>query len=177
MNGAATPELRLYDELAKTAVDLKRRLTRDEWLKITRDFLAREFPAQKGSKAPKKKPVSKMTDEEWLVHLESEPTLKGVDVRRELGKAQFWCNENSRKCSRRFFVNWVNNPRVERTITVDGAGKTSRAQVSADINVEPAGWFAVAVRIYGQFAADQFKAEGWRKVDPYYRKAILKELL
>ncbi len=116
-----------------------------------------------------------MTDEEWLKHLEAEPSLVGVDIRRELGKAQFWCNENSRQCTRKFFTNWLN--KAPRTITVSGAGQTSRRQVSADINVEPAGWFAVAVRLFGQYAADQFKESGWRGIDPHYRKQIVKELL
>jgi len=47
-------------------------------------------------KAKRKPKVSEMTDEDWLISLESEPSLKGINIRQELGKAQFWCKQNKR---------------------------------------------------------------------------------
>jgi hypothetical protein len=46
-------------------------------------------------------------EEEWIQQLEADPVSAGLDVRRELGKAQFWCRENTRVCTRRFFTNWL----------------------------------------------------------------------
>ena len=48
------------------------------------------FAALQPRRAPRKKSTALMTDEEWIAHLEAEPSLAGVDIRREIGKAQFW---------------------------------------------------------------------------------------
>ncbi len=50
----------------------------------------------------------KLTDDEWLDTLASTEVYKGIDVRREFGKASLWCDTNSRQCTRKFFINWLN---------------------------------------------------------------------
>jgi len=48
------------------------------------------------------------TDAEWVAGLKSKPVYAGIAVENELQKAQTWCEANNRKCSRRFFTNWLN---------------------------------------------------------------------
>ncbi len=65
---------------------------------------------------PKKvKRVVKQTDDQWIEALQADPVFAGIDVRRELGKAQFWCRENNRQCTRKFFTNWLN--KADKTVT------------------------------------------------------------
>lgn len=145
----------------------------DAWVKAVDVFVEVERPP---GKPPRKKAVSKMSEEEWIVHLEAEPALRGVDVRRELGRAQFWCKENNRICTRKFFVNWLGKA-AHSAVMTPGAGQSSFRRVDPNTNVEPQGWYAVAVKLYGEFAAEAMKADGWAKTDDYYRKAIVKAML
>lgn len=142
------------------------------WDKIVNETFATEAAALK---PVKKKPTSQMTDTEWLTHLEAEPSLAGVDIRRELGRAQFWCNENNRRCNRRFFVNWLG--KAPRTITTPGAGQSSRPRVDPNLNTEPEGWYFVALKKWGATAADGLKAKGWKGMDTYYKTEIVRLML
>jgi hypothetical protein len=58
-------------------------------------------------KKPVKRKTVVKTDEEWISELEADPVNSGLNVRQELGKAEFWCRENHRICTRRFFTNWL----------------------------------------------------------------------
>lgn len=49
----------------------------------------------------------KETALDWIEEMEQDPANKGLDVRSELVKAEFWCKNNSRVCTRRFFVGWL----------------------------------------------------------------------
>lgn len=142
------------------------------WDEIVNATFAEEA---KALKARKKKPTSQMTDEEWLKHLESEPSLAGVDIRRELGRAQFWCNENGRKCNRRFFVNWLG--KADRSVSVKGAGQSSRPRIDPNLTVEPEGWYFVALNKWGVTAADGLKEKGWKAMDTYYRTEIIRVMI
>lgn len=51
-------------------------------------------------------------DDSWIVGLISLPAYQGIDVKRELGKMQVWCEANRKQATRRRFVNWLN--RCER---------------------------------------------------------------
>jgi len=84
--------------------------------------------AEKSPKTKGKRPVNPTAaeiDEVWLCELEQLRAYDGIDVRRELGKAQAWAGANGRRISRKRFVNWLN--RVERPVAVNGAGKSSFA--------------------------------------------------
>jgi len=50
---------------------------------------------QKEEGEPKSKRPCQMPDEEWIKSLEGEPALAGVDVRKEIGKAQFWTKQRN----------------------------------------------------------------------------------
>ena len=60
-------------------------------------------------------------EEEWIKQLEADPVTKGIDVRKELGKAQFWCKEKRRVCTRAFFTNWILKADKAVNFTYDGA--------------------------------------------------------
>jgi len=88
----------LFDSLSSEASRLGRRLTRDEWLGVVRAEWAKVGASNPmGLQSPRKKrSVSSMTDEEWVASLEQEPSLKGINIKQEIGRAQFWCKNNKR---------------------------------------------------------------------------------
>jgi hypothetical protein len=55
---------------------------------------------------------------DFIAGLKTQTAYEGIDVDRELSKARAWCDVNRRKCTPRFFVNWLN--RVERPIETKG---------------------------------------------------------
>lgn len=71
-----------------------------------------------------KRAVKLASDEEWLKGIEADPAMAGVDVRQELGKAQFWCKSRQRQCTRKFFENWL--LKAEKTIVRSYDGATSK---------------------------------------------------
>lgn len=46
-------------------------------------------------------------DDEWLANLKEDPAFEGIDIDAQLAKARFWCGQNGRQCTRRFFSNWL----------------------------------------------------------------------
>ncbi len=71
-----------------------------------------------------KRAVKLASDEEWLKGIEADPAMEGIDVRRELGKAQFWCKSNQRECTRKFFEKWL--LKAEKTVIRNYDGATSK---------------------------------------------------
>jgi hypothetical protein len=57
---------------------------------------------------------TKKLDYDFIAKLKTKPAYEGIDIDRELSKAQAWCEVNRRGCTPRFFVNWLN--RVEKPI-------------------------------------------------------------
>lgn len=43
----------------------------------------------------------------FLEQLKSDPLNEGIDIDRELERAQRWCKEKNRRCTERFFKKWV----------------------------------------------------------------------
>src|SRR6185503_5091788 len=66
------------------------------------------------------------TEEEWLKELEADPAIQDIDVRKELGKCQFWCKQRNYTCTRKRFSNWLLNPACERKIVRSYDGATSK---------------------------------------------------
>lgn len=60
------------------------------------------------------------TDEDWIAGLEKQDCYQPVNIKTELGKAKVWCGENHRRCTRKFFVNWLNRA-LENNRVVDSA--------------------------------------------------------
>lgn len=72
-----------------------------------------ELPFEDVSTPPQITITKKIIDDfEWLQSLKANPTYVGIDVINEHGKAKVWCDTHRRKCSRAFFVNWLN--RIEK---------------------------------------------------------------
>lgn len=69
-------------------------------------------------------------DGEFLDDLRKNPAYQGVDVDREAGKCQTWCETNSKVYGRRRLVNWLN--RVERPMAQNGANGSVGRRYSND---------------------------------------------
>lgn len=106
--------------------------------RIWKEQVARAHAAWHGvhDQKPVKRTV-KPADDEWIDELQADPAFAGVDVRKELGKARFWCRENSRQCTRKFFVNWLN--KADRAVVANSAPTRSGPAISP----EPVGWITV----------------------------------
>lgn len=94
--------------------------------------------AEKPAKAGKRSPRLATDDETWILELESEPALAGVDIRRELGKCAFWCKGRGMKPTRQRFQNWL--LKAERTVQVSGEGQSSFRPKASFGLPEPANW-------------------------------------
>jgi|GEM_PF-6427845 len=51
----------------------------------------------------------KEPDAIWLQDLAGNAAYRGIDVELQFAKATVWAETNGRTCTRRFFVNWLNN--------------------------------------------------------------------
>lgn len=60
----------------------------------------------------------RLVDVDWLLSLKQNPVYAGLDIGREQGKCQAWCETNLKVFSRRRFINWLN--RAERPLTTNG---------------------------------------------------------
>jgi hypothetical protein len=92
------------------------------------------------AKKPRTPKTAKPADDElWLTELEGNPAYAGIDIRRELGKCQVWCETNRQACSRARFVNWLN--KADRNVGVSGIGQSSFRRQAAPVGLpEPQGW-------------------------------------
>lgn len=64
------------------------------------------------------------TDSDWVKGLIDQECYKPVDVVTELSKAKVWCENNHRRCTRKFFVNWLNRA-LENSRVGGGYGPTA----------------------------------------------------
>lgn len=124
-------------------------------------------------KAGKAKPKAKQTDEEWLAEMEADPAMAGVNVRAALAEAQFWCRNNRRECTRRFFANWLLNPK-NRVIRAPGGSEARKSNGNG--SGEPAGWRDALKARYPSIDADILATKAWEDISPDLRADALKEL-
>lgn len=140
------------------------------------DYIA-AMPPKKPAKAPKI-PGESATDEAWIESLEANPVFSGIDIRRELGKAQVWASANRTKVTRRRFVNWLN--RAERIIGVNGLGQSSDGRKSQQKASDgPLNWRARITEAYPECVYAPGNARGdvsWSQLDSESQKTILKLL-
>jgi hypothetical protein len=84
-----------FDACCREAKELGRRLTKTEWLETMQDaydtYPHQGLIATDGSK-PAKGSRIKTVDAAWLEELEQNPAYAGIDIKRELGKAQAWAS-------------------------------------------------------------------------------------
>jgi hypothetical protein len=118
-------------------------------------------------------------EEDWIVQLEADPVSAGLDVRRELGKAKFWCRENSRVCTRRFFSNWL--IKAERPVGgYDGATSRPRKVVEKPkytVDKPVPGWPLIVRTLVcvdrTSFEIDEFCAKDWDELPAELREKII----
>jgi hypothetical protein len=94
---------------------------------------------------PRKKKESEMTDEEWIKSLEAEPALRGVNIRKEIERCNFWYRQNISKVgvpTRRRLVNWLN--KAERVVDLKAAGASHASGLKLPAPKGPEGWMAWA---------------------------------
>jgi hypothetical protein len=136
-----------FEACAAKAKALNRRLTRPEWLEAVQgvfDQQAQQKPVKRKETAllgpTRVAPKVAEIDDAWLEELEQNPAYQGVDVRRELGKAQAWAGLRSVGVTRRRFVNWLNRAAAEsRPIAINGQGQSSFRRPEP-VSDEPRGW-------------------------------------
>ncbi len=58
----------------------------------------------------------------------------------------------------------------------DIMGSAQTASAKRDVYQEPANWHSGAVARFGEPVADNMKAEGWKSLDTYYRREIIKHI-
>lgn len=103
--------------------------------------LAERLKKKAAAATPRKTKLA--SDEEFLASLEANPAYTGLDIRRELGKAQAWAFVRGQGVSQRRFVNWLNKAASEAPMAVNGQGQSSHARsVERNGIPEPAAWRA-----------------------------------
>ena len=159
----------------RKAKEVGRRLNKDEWL-ATMQAAYESYPHAGllvSDKPKPKKAAPKVVDEGWLEELEANPAYAGIDIRRELGKAQAWASVRGVGVSQRRFINWLNKAMADRPIQYSGAGKTSFAPAQPQGPAEPAGW-RDWVRENAQNPDNANKP--WSSLDPAAQKYIISQL-
>ena len=129
--------------------------------------------------APKKKrPLNAMTEEEFIAYLEAEPSLRGVDVKKEIGKCAFWCSANGKIRTRGRVVNWLN--KADRELVFAGRGQSSRTSASAGPGLrEPVGWRQWLDRERPDSVYASAGGSGtvpWGRLDPTARAYIIAQM-
>lgn len=132
-----------FDACCRQAKELGRRLNKEEWINTIQNAYD-SYPHQGlfATDAVKVKTSRiKPVDETWLEQLEQNPAYAGIDIKRELGKAQAWASVRKVGVSQMRFLNWLNKAQVsDRPIQFNGAGATSFKPPAAQQPSEPAGW-------------------------------------
>lgn len=61
-----------------------------------------------------------LNDSEWLTLVKSKECYRGINVEFEKEKSEFWCQENGRRFTRKFFTNWLNKCGSQMELSADG---------------------------------------------------------
>jgi hypothetical protein len=120
---------------------LARRLTNNEILDeaaAIHEYSVLELQKEWEKKPKRAKKVAEMSDAEWVAYLEGEPALSGINVKQEIGRAQFWCRNNKRVPTRRFLVNWLN--KAEKVVDLKAMGATHATNLKIPAPDGPDGW-------------------------------------
>ena len=121
----------------------------------------------------KSKKAKKMAgDAEWLADLQADPANAGLDVAEQLKQAEFWCNQRSKVCTRRFFVNWLIKADRKAVSSPSAGLKSSNPYQEPTFD-----WRASAQRIYPDSRdwvnPHDFGLIAWHEIDLTMRKKIL----
>ena len=165
-----------FDACCRASKVIGRRLNKSEWLLAMQEaydsyphqgLIANDEPKARATRV-------KAVDEDWLESLEQNPAYAGIDIKRELGKAQAWASIRNVGVSQMRFLNWLNKAQADqRPIQFNGTGATSFRPPSAQLNNEPTGW-KEWVRQNSTDASNADKP--WSALEPVAQKYILTQL-
>ena len=74
---------------------------------------------KKSATPPATRKPAMLPDADWIAGLQRMDAYRGINIPAELQKAQVWCEAKRRKCSRPFFVNWINRACADRSVTTN----------------------------------------------------------
>ena len=160
---------------ARKAKEVGRRLNKDEWLEAVQQAYD-SYPhggllVSDGKKPKNSRPNA--NDEDWLKELEANPAYAGIDIRRELGKAQAWASVRGVGVSQRRFINWLNKAMTDRPIGLVASDPRTLNRTQSKQQDEPAGW-REWVRENAQNPDNANKP--WSALDPAAQKYIIQQL-
>jgi hypothetical protein len=159
-----------FDACCRASKVINRRLNKSEWLQTMQE--AYDSYPHEGLKVRATR--IKSVDAAWLESLEQNPAYAGIDVKRELGKAQAWASIRNVGVSQMRFLNWLNKAQADqRPIQYNGTGATSFAKAADPENHEPLGW-REWVRANSTDASNADKP--WSALEPVAQKYLLTQL-
>ena len=159
-----------FDACCRASKVINRRLNKTEWLQAMQE--AYDSYPHEGLKVRATR--IKSVDAAWLESLEQNPAYAGIDVKRELGKAQAWASIRNVGVSQMRFLNWLNKAQADqRPIQYNGTGATSFAKAADPENHEPLGW-REWVRANSTDASNADKP--WSALEPVAQKYLLTQL-
>lgn len=157
-----------FKMLEEEARRLGRKLTKTEWM----EFSQRLYDGEHKKRTPRRdKPIASLTDEEFLDFLEKEPSLAGVDVKKEIGKCQFHWKLQGILATRKHITNWLK--KADRSLEYRGEGQSSKKVAVFDVYVEPPDWAKGARQKYGDDVGEAMIDKGWFDLDTGTRRDIL----
>lgn len=129
----------------------------------------------------KRQKIRLASEEEWLKGIEADPAMKGIDVRQELGRCQFWCKGARVVATRARFIKWL--LKADRTVGASYDGVTSRARPQPakrvyGVNTIVPGW-AMLLRTVPELnftneEIDAYCAQEWEELPVPVREKIIK---
>jgi hypothetical protein len=129
-----------FEACAAKAKAVNRRLTRQEWLEAVQGVYDQQAPQKPLKRKETAHKAPSEVDDNWIEELEQNSAYQGIDIRRELGKAQAWASLRNVGVTRRRFINWLNRASQEaRPIAVNGQGQSSFRRPEP-VSDEPRGW-------------------------------------
>ena len=165
-----------FDACCRASKVIGRRLNKAEWLQTMQEaydsyphqgLIANDEPKVRATRV-------KSVDAAWLESLEQNPAYAGIDIKRELGKAQAWASIRNVGVSQIRFLNWLNKAQADqRPIQYNGTGATSFAKAADPENHEPLGW-REWVRANSTDASNADKP--WSALEPVAQKYLLTQL-
>jgi len=165
-----------FDACCRASKVIGRRLNKAEWLQAMQEaydsyphqgLIANDEPKVRATRV-------KSVDAVWLEELEKNPAYAGIDIKRELGKAQAWASIRNVGVSQIRFLNWLNKAQADqRPIQYNGTGATSFAKAADPENHEPLGW-REWVRANSTDASNADKP--WSALEPVAQKYLLTQL-
>ena len=165
-----------FDACCRASKVIGRRLNKSEWLLAMQEaydsyphqgLIANDEPKVRATRV-------KSVDAAWLESLEQNPAYAGIDIKRELGKAQAWASIRNVGVSQIRFLNWLNKAQADqRPIQYNGTGATSFVKAADPENHEPLGW-REWVRANSTDASNADKP--WSALEPVAQKYLLTQL-